>query len=241
MVEPNNIIVSFDDYSRKYDLLLKHSPPYQAIGQKIVATLQQDFSSEDMFSVLDIGGGIGNFSKYIQDAFPKANITLLEPNDKMRAIAANKLDATRSNFLDTPFQNYESQEKFEVVICIHALYLMPESRQLIPKFKANMHANSRLIICDIGQEIKVKDWTIYLLKENFKQHGLWPTLKLFRLSAEIKSANREIQSKQQEGDLWQHDLTTFKAWFSTIYDVLAAHTCYRGCSNFLVCKPLNHD
>ena len=221
-------------------MLLAYSPPYQAIGQKIVATLQQDFTKEDACSVLDIGGGTGNFSKYIQDAFPKANITLLEPNDKMRAIAIDKLDTARSRFSDIPFQDYESQEKYEVILCVHALYLMPQSKQLIPKFKASMHADSRLLICDVGQEIKVKDWMLYLFKENFKQHGLWQTLKLFRLSAEIQSANKEIQAKQQHGDLWRHDLATLKTWFSAEYEVLAGHTCYRGCSNFLICKPLDN-
>jgi len=111
---------------------------------------------------------------------------------------------------------------------------------LIPKFRNLMHPNSTLLVCDIGQEINVNGWMFYLLRENFKREGLWKTVKLFQLSTELKSANKDIQAKQQNGNLWKHDLVSFKAWFSKEYEVLSSLNCYRGCSNFLVCKPLEN-
>jgi len=117
--------ISFDSYSRKYDMLLTYSPPYQEIGKRIVSALQEQYDREDRFTVLDIGGGTGNFSKKVQDAFPNVVIHLLEPNAHMSAIAQQKLD--NISFLNTPFEQFESTQQFDVILCVHALYLMPSS------------------------------------------------------------------------------------------------------------------
>lgn len=232
--------VSFDDYSRKYDLLVKYSPPYQAIGRLIVDVLLKKYTNKSAFTVLDIGGGTGNFSKYLLDTFPKASITLLEPNKNMLIIARKKLDHHEIKFVNDTFENFEGKNTFDVLLCIHALYLMPDSKRLISRFKKFMNPSSIFIVCDIGQEINVMDWTIYLIKENIKTNGIWKTLKLFLLSAEIKAANHTIQSKQVSGDLWRHDLNTFRLWFSKYYNVVDSITCYRGCSNFLSCEILKN-
>lgn len=227
--------ISFDEYSRKYDLLLEHSSPYQEIGQMILEEIKQQFEKDDLFTVLDIGGGTGNFSKLIQESFPNSEITLLDSNEKMSSIAQQKLDANRSKFISAPFETCNGKQTYDIILCIHALYLMPNPKKLIPKFKTFMHTNSTLIVCDIGKEINVKDWTLFLLKENFKNHGFRKTLDLFFLFSEIKTANRNIQSKQRSGRLWKHDLDTFRSWFEQNYIVRKAMSCYRGCSGFLVC------
>lgn len=228
--------ISFDDYSRKYDMLLTYSPPYQAIGQHILSELQKKYSVHDSFTLLDVGGGTGNFAKIVQDAFPNVEIHLLEPNDAMRAIAQQKLQKIKIHFVSTSFEQYQSPQSFDVVLCIHALYLMPQSKQLIPKFKDLMHAQSLLLICDIGQVINVRDWTIYLFRENLKKHGLLKTIQFWRLASEIKVANRAIEKQQRGSTLWSHTLEEFKEWFSEYYNILTAFNCYRGCSNFLVCE-----
>lgn len=236
IIAPKPTAVSFDDYSRKYDMLLNYSSPYQQIGEFILVELKKRYQSRDPFSVLDIGGGTGNFSKIIADAFPNAIIHLLEPNEKMLAIAKHKLKHTTTTFSQLLFQDFQSAQKYDVLLCIHALYLMPHSRALIPRFKEFMHENSSLIVCDIGQEIKVMDWTFFLFLENSKKHGLRRAIQIIQTAAEIKQSNREIAKKQRNGQLWQHTLEEFKSFFSEYYQIQIAFTCYRGCSNFLVCQ-----
>ncbi len=229
-------LVSFDDYSKKYDMLLTYSPPYQQIGKFILRELKKYYQPTDTFSILDIGAGTGNFSKIVLDHFPNATSHLIEPNERMLAFAKHKISAETTQYANSTFQNFTSLEKYDVLLCIHALYLMPDSKILIPQFLKHMHPQSKLIVCDIGQVINVRDWSIFLFKENLKTHGLIKTIKIFKVASEIKSANREISQKQKSGFLWSHDLSQFKEWFSNYYQILNAFTCYRGCSNFLVCE-----
>ena len=169
-------------------------------------------------------------------AFKNAEIYLLEPNNAMRSIAQRKLQKTNTYFLNTPFEEYQPSKTFDMILCVHALYLMPSSKQLIPKFRELMHNQSTLMICDIGQVINVKDWTIYLFKENLKTHGLLKTIQFWRVASEIKVANRTIEKQQRNSGLWSHTLEEFQEWFSEYYKVPTAFSCYRGCSNFLVCE-----
>jgi len=229
--------ISFDEYSLKYDMLLKYSSPYQQIGTFILMELKKRYHPNDTFSVLDIGGGTGNFSKIVATHFPNAIIHFVEPNEKMLAIARHKLRQTSSaTFFKSTFQDFRPIQKYDVLLCIHALYLMPDSKALISRFQAYMHESSSLIICDIGQVIKVFDWTLFLFKENTIKHGLPKAIQIIQTAAEIKSTNREIARKQKNGQLWSHTLAQFKAWFGQYYQIQNAFNCYRGCSNFLVCQ-----
>jgi len=228
--------VSFDEYSKKYDMLLQYSPPYQEIGKFIIIELQKIYSPEAKFSVLDIGGGTGNFSKIVTDEFPNAIIHLLEPNDKMLAIAKHKLRDTKSTYSKVSFQNFKNSNKYDILLCVHALYLMPSSITLIPYFQKFMQQETRLIICDIGKVINVFDWTLFLFNENRRKHGLLKAIQIIKTASEIKKSNREIAKNQKNGQLWQHNLQGFKNYFEEYYQIQTAFTCYRGCSNFLVCQ-----
>lgn len=228
--------ISFAEYSRKYDMLLQYSPPYQEIGELLMKELEGKFSFEAPLRILDVGGGTGNFSKLLLSTFPNAKLTFLEPSSEMMEIAKGKLYNYKVDFLNNVFEEFQIAKKFDLIICIHALYLMPMSIKLVPKFREMMHHNSILMVCDIGQEIKVYDWYLHIAWENLKRHGLLKTIQLLRSSAEIKSANLDIQKKQQSGEIWKHSLSEFRSYFSQYYDVLTGFSCYRGCSNFLTCK-----
>lgn len=228
--------ISFAEYSRKYDMLLKYSPPYQEIGELLMKELQGKFSLEASLKILDIGGGTGNFSKLLLSAFPNAQLSFLEPSFEMRQIAKEKLPDHSVDYLNYIFEEFHTEQKYDLIICIHALYLMPKSIELVPKFRELMHRESMLLVCDIGQEIKVYDWYLHIAWVNLKRHGFLKTIELLKSSAEIKSANLDIQKKQRNGEIWKHSTSEFREYFSDYYDVLTAFSCYRGCSNFLTCK-----
>ena len=229
--------VDFSEYSTKYDLLLKNSQPYQKIRELFMEQLLQKFDREQTFSFLDVGGGTGNFTKLILDYFPNAYGTLLDPSHDMLAYARHKVgNSRRVRFIEDDFERYESNNKFDLVLCVHALYLMPDSRALVPKFAEHLSETGTLMICDIGQQIKVMNWAIYLFFQNVKTYGIMKAISILREGKKVIAANRDIECKQKSGELWTHTLSEFKHMFEKYYKVDYATITYRGCSNMLICR-----
>ena len=113
---------------------------------------------------------------------------------------------------------------------------MPDSRALVPKFSEHLSETGTLMICDIGQQIKVMNWAIYLFNQNIKTYGLSKAVSILKESKKVVVANREIEKKQKSGELWTHTLAEFKSMFAQYYNIESAINTYRGCSNFLRCS-----
>ena len=228
--------VDFSEYSTKYDLLSQYSQPYQKLGVLLVKELLQRFDKEESFSFLDVGGGTGNFTRIILDHFPNAEGTLLDPSSDMLDYARLKMDNRRVTFIESGFEQFNSRKKYDLVLCVHALYLMPDPKKLIPKFGTHINRTGTILICDIGQQIKVVNWAVYLFLLNLKAYGLLKAISILREANEIVVANREIEKNQKCGKLWTHTLKEFKNMFGKYYKVESGLNTYRGCSNLLRCS-----
>ena len=231
--------VQFNNYSKEYDNLLKYSTPYIKLLNQLKDIIKRFELEKSNISVLDIGAGTGNISKLISETFSRTkviNFDLIEPNKQMMYLAIKKMEGLKAKFHPTTLEDYQSQNKYDVIVCIHALYLMNNPSKLVCKFKEYMHKDSILIICDIGSEIKVKNWFLHLLITNTKEYGLIKTLKILFTNNEVKNANREIARKQKIGTIWSHTLLEFEKMFSIDYNILEKMNTFHGCSNLLVCK-----
>lgn len=227
----------FDDYSKGYDLMLKVNPAYQELIQKFtlhVMALPHDHQSD--ISVLDIGGGTGNFSKVIYDLFPNAKIDIIEPSSGMIALAKEKMPRTSTSFHETTLQKFKVRQQYDIVICVHALYLMENPKLQIPKMHELVKAGGHLLICDIGKKINVLDWSIYLFRKLIVKLGWSETIRYFNIGKAIKKANQKIGKIQNKGQVWRHSLKDFEAYFSPFFNILKAFNCYRNHSRFLICR-----
>ena len=228
--------ISFQKYSEQYDLLLKYSTPYIELLGILKKYLIKYFLDKEDITVLEIGAGTGNVSELIQSTLNTKQIDLVEPSIEMMALAKPKLNGSKSSYHLSDFFDFKSSTKYDLIICIHALYLMENSESLVSKFKEYMHKNSILIICDIGQEMNVWKWTKHLFIKNLPKHGFLKTMKVLYAGKEVRKSNLEIQKKQQQGVIWKHTLKEFKSKFSKEYQIIEERVCFLECSNLLVCK-----
>jgi SAM-dependent methyltransferase len=228
--------ISFKAYSRQYDRLLDYSTPYIKLLEVLRSKLQLHCSAGNVSSVLDIGAGTGNISKVVLDTIDCNSIDLVEPSKEMLAIARSKLVATDLAEHNTSFEDFRTKKTYDLVVCVHAMYLMKDPLKAVEQFKQYMHDESILIVCDIGQEINVLKWTLHLLWTNIPKHGLWSTLKVLSSSKDVRRANMEIQRQQRLGAIWNHTLADFENYFNEDYHVFDRATAFLGCSNLLVCK-----
>lgn len=231
--------INFRNYSKEYDNLLKYSTPYIELLDYLKILITKHVSTIADLEVLDIGAGTGNISKLIEDSISPNRIkrmVLLEPSEEMLSHAKSKLESKNIKYIPIGFEDYPASHKYDLIVCIHALYLMDNPEALVDRFRDYMHKDSILLICDIGSEIKLGKWTRHLLYSNTKKYGLIKTLRILLANKEIKRANRDISIQQRNGKIWKHSLSEFAEKFSAKYHILEKTNTFLGCSNLLVCK-----
>jgi len=206
----------FTDYSKVYDMMLEINPAYQELQKLFKLQLQKlQINNNAPIKVLDIGGGTGNFS--VLDR------------------AKTKLPSKSMDYDTTPFEKWDTSIKYDLVICVHALYLMPNPKLLIPKIVDHMAPGANALICDIGKPINVFSWSIYLFRKLIVKYGLNQTINYFRQGNQISEANKKISKLQRKKNPWKHNLSQFKLYFSQYLTVHEGFSCYRGYSNFVRC------
>jgi len=231
--------IDFKNYSKEYDNLLKYSTPYIELLDSLKILIAKYTSNKSDVSVLDVGAGTGNISKLIEDSVAPKQIkrmVLVEPSTEMLAFARTKLKGQNIDYLPINFEDFQTTNKYDFIVCIHALYLMDDPESLIERFSKYMHEDSVLVICDIGSEIKISKWTRHLLYANMKKYGVIKGIRILLANKEIKNANKDIAIKQKRGEIWKHSLEEFAQKFSTYYNILEKSNTFFGCSNLLICK-----
>jgi len=86
-------------------------------------------SGLDVQRVLDIGPGPGHISLGLSEAFPAAQLTLVEPNPAFRESCAARLEGTTFKMHPTTLDEYDCQDtKHDLVVLSHVLYHVDDAR-----------------------------------------------------------------------------------------------------------------
>lgn len=225
----------FDDYSKAYDLMLTINPAYQLLLRQFEESLLElKINKNKALKVLDIGAGTGNFSRIIQDHFPFAHIDILEPNEPMSQCAKAKLDPKKTTIINREFQQFEPEKKYDLIICIHALYLMKNPKLQIPKIKFHLKKTGNIMICDIGKTINVINWSFYIYGRILLKEGFSKMKTCIEQTMAIKKANISIQNNQKEGIYWNHNLKQFRSFLEPFFKIKKSFNTYRNHSRFVV-------
>lgn len=225
----------FASYSEQYDYILDHSIPYQNIINLVRDTIHVHIRKDEPIKVLDVGAGTGNFSKMLLETLHYCTIDFLEPSLEMMEYAKAKLDYARVNFITESFEDFHSEQQYDLIVCIHALYLMRDPEAAIPKFRTLLSPSGILILCDIGKKLNIIDWTIYYFFSFWKHYGLGKTIELFSSSGAFFSGNKRIKMQQSRQKAWRHNLKSLKMKFLPYFQRVDGCMCFRGYSGFLVC------
>lgn len=226
--------VDWTAYAECYDLLLEHNPAYRDLIARLGDFLRRaDWLAEDA-AVLDIGAGTGNFAQAVRAARPGARLTLVEPDAGMRGRALTKTCGAVVS-VAIPFEDWHCEATFDLLVCTHALYTMPEPEARLEQMARLTRPGGRLFLIDLGRRMRVWDWRLYLVRHLIGSVGLRETLRLLVRGREIVRANAFIAKAQREGRFWTHSPRRLRAALErTGWTVEHIEPVYRGYSTLAI-------
>lgn len=222
-------------YAKTYDLLLEHNPAYQ----QLLAEFEDFLSANDTPQVIyDVGGGTGNYSEIAARMCPGSSIFFIEPDHGMTARAKDKLSAHPNvTYIDRTLQDVQATAKADLVICVHALYSMPEPQDRLADLRGVLRPGGLLFLIDLGRPMNVADWRSYLISHLTKELGIPKALQIIWKGREIAKQNKAIFKAQQEGLYWTHSESEIASAVEKAgFDVISRKPVYRGYSDYLLCR-----
>lgn len=222
-------------YATAYDLLSDHNPAYQEILHDFEAFLE---TIETPQLIYDIGGGTGNYSEITARAFPNSEIHLIEPDPGMIRVAQAKLAGHANvNYDARAFEAFDAPGTADLVICVHALYTMPDQGARLRDLRRLLRPGGWLYLVDLGRPMNVADWRSYLFAHLRREHGLAGALRIFWQGRQIAKQNAAIRRAQDSGAYWTHSEAELAAATAGAgFEILRQQSIYRGYSDLLVCR-----
>lgn len=225
-------------YATAYDLLSEHNPAYQLLLREFEEFLQ---TIDAPGVIYDIGGGTGNYSEIAARNCPESEIKLVEPDNGMRDVAREKL-AAHANVAFDPrtLEEVDESGTADLVVCVHALYAMPEQRQRLNDLRRLLRPGGWLYLVDLGRHMNVADWRRYLFAHLRQEHGFFGALRIFWQGRVIATQNATILQAQKKGVYWTHTEAEIASMVADAgFDIIRQDRAYRGYSDLLVCRAVS--
>lgn len=232
--------VGWSSYAKTYDLMAANNPAYQQlVAQFLNETQKWKFNAQEV--LLDLGAGTGNFSLELAKRFPHCQVLHIDADPVMNETAqmkANERCITNINITTQEMRNISfPPETISAIVCVHALYSFPNPQNIIVNMWDWLKPGSDAFVCDLGRILDIADWSKYLFRELYRQHGLLKTLSLFYQGRSIAKQNRLIAASQKSGSFWTHSLAEFCQTFESAgFEILVSYETYRGYSDLVVCQ-----
>lgn len=233
-------LVDWTSYAQCYDFMCRHNPAYGdllAMFESIVRTWSLTAGDR----AFDLGGGTGNFSVRLAKAHPDCEVCQIDSDSEMNAVAAAKAQA--DGLRNWSAQNTDLSAwhvpigSAAAVVAVHVLYVTNDPIGLIRRVSQALCPDGFGFFCDIGRVINCRDWTRYLFQSLKSQHGVVEACRIMWHGRHVAAVNRQIARSQRAGRFWRHSLDEFvRELASCGLDIVDSGTCYRGYSDFAVCR-----
>jgi ubiquinone/menaquinone biosynthesis C-methylase UbiE len=223
-----------------YDLMAAYNPAFVELHKSILEHIGGLGLAPEGVAV-DLGAGTGEYSLALARRCPGWKVVHVEPDAAMNTIAEKK--ARGQNVTNVELREACAGESLfkprsiDLCVCVHALYAMPNPRDVIGWVHSWLRPGGCFVLCDLGRKLDVGEWRRFIIKSMIGELGLYRTARCLWTGRQVTRQNRLIAERQSNGFYWTHTLQELRndgtaAGFVVSY----ATECYRGKSDLIIAR-----
>ncbi|MCR9260999.1 MAG: class I SAM-dependent methyltransferase [Pseudomonadaceae bacterium] len=233
--------MQYSEYAPHYDNLCAINPAYQDLIALFSNSLEK-LCLPSSPVVCDLGAGTGNFVCQLLTQIPMAKVTHLDPSPEMNTLASGKYakNGFEVNIVESSMEDWEFEDdSLDLVVCVNALNNAPPVMPMLKKICRWLKPGGSIFLVNFGREIKILDWTWFLLKNSLKNRGAAETVRSIYQTRKAFSSNRAGRGDQKSGRLWTHTSDELSAIVEAAgFEIREFQTCYRDYADLvLATKP----
>jgi hypothetical protein len=108
---------------------------------------------------------------------------------------------------------------------------------VIKKIFSALKPGGHFFTIDLGREMRVFDWSKYVVASIVRARGLVGTIKTFYRARHAVTQNRAIRQAQDHHVYWKHTTSEFRKQLNEAgFQVEDLGLCYRGYCDVAICK-----
>ena len=232
--------IDWDAYATQYDLMAKYNPSYRENIDLLRSAIERWDIPKDA-TICDLGGGTGNYIAALSKTRPDAEYHHVDFDHVMNEIAREKyakIGLSKVSVYEEYIQRIDfPEQKFDLVICINALYAVSPQEAILRKISRWLKPNGIFFIIDFGRRNRMIDWSWFVLKNLAKERGLVECAKLLFNSVETIKQNNRGSKNQDDGTYWLHSTQEFGQALTDIgFSVEELRPCYRDYCDLAICR-----
>jgi ubiquinone/menaquinone biosynthesis C-methylase UbiE len=232
--------VSWSDYAFAYDVMCEANPAYSAnlsLFMSWLGGLKLPASPK----ICDVGAGTGNYVLNVAKQYPDAEIFHVERDPTMNRLASQKYrdnQIKNVSFVTADVNDHKwDDNSLDVILAVNALYTLPDPNFVIEKIFSALKPGGHFFTIDLGREMRVLDWSKYVVASIVQARGLVGTIKTFYRARHAVTQNRAIRQAQDHRVYWKHTPSEFRKKLNEAgFQVEDLGLCYRGYCDVAICK-----
>ena len=229
--------MDYAEYALHYDNLCDINPAYAELDSYFRFHVAK-MKLPDSANVIDLGAGTGNFVCSLLEFHKSANVIHVDCSEEMNAFARKKYKSLGHSvqIVDEYIQYCDFPESSQdLLVCVNVLNSNPPPLPFLKKISLWLKPGGKIFLVDFGRQLKLLDWTWYLLKSSLTNHGLRKTFESIISTRKAFSSNRNGRSDQLSGKLWTHDTEELIDLMKNAgFDIDHAQPCYRNYADLIV-------
>ena len=142
------------------------------------------------------------------------------------------------SFVPADVNDHDWEESsLDVILAVNALYTLPDPNYVIKKIFSALKPGGHFFTIDLGREMRVFDWSKYVVASIVQARGLVGTIKTFYRARHAVTQNRAIRQAQDHHVYWKHTTSEFRKQLNEAgFQVEDLGLCYRGYCDVAICK-----
>lgn len=188
----------WDFWARRYEGLWVQKVSLAPTRRELLKSLKRILKEDKKYAILDVGCGIGQVLREIQDEFKHYDIELMGIDFSSEMIERSKTLSKDISYRQMDVKNIEGLNKsFDIIICTHSFPYYENQKSIIEEFRSCINRDGYLLLAQASQNNIYDSIAMFFVKFTTGR-AKYPSVKeLLKMTEKLFACKELIRIKEK--------------------------------------------